>query len=88
MPTLAIFFGIIVRMWHDDHPPPHIHVEYQGFEALVEIASGEIREGNLPRKVAAIVKEWCLVHQRELQDNWQRAQRFEPLDRIQGADRD
>ncbi|QEA12394.1 DUF4160 domain-containing protein [Comamonas sp. SCN 65-56] len=27
MPTIAIFFGIIVRMWHDDHPPPHIHVE-------------------------------------------------------------
>ena len=43
---------------------------------------------SLPRKVAAIVKEWCLVHKTELQDNWQRAQRFEPLDRIQGADRD
>jgi len=34
MPILSVFFGIIVRMWHDDHPPPHIHVEYQGFEAL------------------------------------------------------
>ena len=88
MPTLSIFFGIIIRMWHDDHPPPHIHVEYQGFEALVKIATGEVSEGGLPRKVAAIVKEWCAVHQAELQDNWERAQRFEPLDRIQGADRD
>ena len=88
MPTLAIFFGIVVRMWHDDHPPPHIQVEYQGFEALVVVATGEVSEGSIPRKVAAIVKEWCLVHQAELQDNWQRAQRFEPLDRIQGADRD
>lgn len=88
MPTLSIFFGIIIRMWHDDHPPPHIHVEYQGFEALVKIATGEVNEGELPRKVAAIVKEWCLVHQAELQDNWLRAQRFEPLERIQGADRD
>ena len=88
MPTLSIFFGIIIRMWHDDHPPPHIHVEYQGFEALVKIATGEVSEGGLPRKVAAIVKEGCAVHQAELQDNWQRAQRFEPLDRIQGADRD
>ncbi len=61
MPTLSIFFGIIVRMWHDDLPPPHIHVEYQGFEALVEIASGDVREGELPRKVAAITKEWCLA---------------------------
>jgi hypothetical protein len=88
MPTLSIFFGIIVRMWHDDHPPPHIHVEYQGFEALVNIATGEVTEGALPRKVASIVKEWCQVHQAELQDNWKRAQRFEPLERIQGADRD
>ena len=66
MPILSIFFGIVVRMWHDDHPPPHIHVEYQGFEALVEIRSGEISEGKLPKKAAAIVKEWCLRHQAEL----------------------
>ncbi len=70
MPTLSIFFGIIIRMWHDDHPPPHIHVEYQGFEALVKIAAGAVSEGGLPRKVAAIVKEWRAVHQAELQDNW------------------
>lgn len=55
MPTLSIFFGIVIRIWHDDHPPPHIHVEYQGFEALVDIASGDVRDGSLPRKVAAIV---------------------------------
>lgn len=70
------------------HPPPHIHVEYQGFEALVEISSGHVREGELPRKVAAIVREWCLLHQTELLENWARAQAFAPLDRIQGADRD
>ena len=88
MPILSVFFGIIVRMWHDDHPPPHVHVEYQGFEALVAIQTGEISEGRLPRKAAAIVKEWCLRHQNELYANWQRAQHFEPLERIQGADYD
>jgi hypothetical protein len=70
------------------HPPPHIHVEYQGFEALVGIASGNVRKGDLPKKVANIVREWCLVHQGELLENWARAQAFAPLDRIQGADRD
>ena len=88
MPILSVFFGIIVRMWHDDHPPPHIHVEYQGFEALVAIQTGEISEGRLPRKAAAIVKELCLLHQNELYANWQRAQHFDPLERIQGADYD
>jgi hypothetical protein len=88
MPTIAIFFGIIIRMWHDDHPPVHIHAEYQGFEALVSVQTGEVLQGALPRKVAAIVKEWCLNHQAELLENWDKAQRFEPLDKIQGADRD
>jgi hypothetical protein len=53
-------------MWHDDHPPPHIHVEYQGYEALVAIHTGEVQQGKLPNKVAAIVKEWCMNHQQEL----------------------
>lgn len=88
MPILSVFFGIIVRMWHDDHPPPHIHVEYQGFEALVVIRTGELSEGRLPRKAAAIVKEWCLAHQQELLANWARAERFEPMERIAGADQD
>jgi hypothetical protein len=88
MPTLSIFFGIIIKMRHDDHPPPHIHVEYQGFTALVEISSGNVIAGDLPRKVAAIVKEWCETHCTELMNNWEKASQFEPLDRIQGADRD
>jgi hypothetical protein len=88
MPILSIFFGIIVRMWHDDQPPPHIHVEYQGFVALVNIETGEVSKGQLPRKAAAIVKEWCLRHHSELIENWSRAQKFEPLERIRGADYD
>jgi hypothetical protein len=88
MPILSVFFGIIVRMWHDDHPPPHIHVEYQGFEALVDIRTGEVTMGRLPKKAATIVSDWCRQHQSELLDNWERAQRFEPLERIQGADQD
>ncbi len=29
MPVISYFFGIYIRMYHDDHPPMHIHVEYQ-----------------------------------------------------------
>jgi len=88
VPVLSIFFGIIVRMWHDDHPPPHVPVEYQGYEALVDISSGEVTKGRLPKTAAGIVKQWCQRHRGELMDNWARAQRFETLSRIQGADHD
>ena len=88
MPIISVFFGIIVRMRHDDHPPPHIHAEYQGFEALIEIRTGTIAEGRLPGKAAAIVREWCLQHSDELLANWEKAQSFEPLERVPGADHD
>lgn len=88
MPIISTFFGIIVRMWHDDHPPPHIHVEYQGFKALVNIRTGEVSKGKLPKKAAQLVKEWCLAHQDALLNDWMLAQNFEPLEKIPGADQD
>lgn len=88
MPTISLFFGIIIKMRNNEHPPPHIHVEYQGFAASVEIKTGDVLVGKLPRKVAAIVKEWCETHREELLANWDKAVQFEPLDRIRGADYD
>ncbi len=42
MPISSIFFGIVIRMYHDEHPPPHFHASYQGREAFVRIDDGEI----------------------------------------------
>ena len=88
MPVISYFFGIYVRMYFDDHLPPHVHVEYQGAEALVAIETGELIEGRLPRKAAKLIKEWCADHQDALWDNWQRAIALQPLRRIAGADND
>ncbi len=70
MPIISLFFGIVIRMYHDDHPPPHFHASYQGFKAFVAIASGEIVAGGLPKKAARIVRQWALDHQGELMANW------------------
>ena len=42
MPTISIFFGIIIQMYWRDHAPPHFHAWYQGKEALIDIATGDI----------------------------------------------
>lgn len=73
-------------MYHNDHAPPHFHVEYQGHEALVRIDSGEILEGELPNRAQQIVCEWATERRAELMLNWDRARALEPLDRIPGAD--
>jgi hypothetical protein len=57
MPTIAIFYGMIVQMYWRDHAPPHIHVLYQGFEAVVDIPTGEVSGGSLPRNAARIVRD-------------------------------
>lgn len=87
MPIISSFFGIYVRMYFDDHAP-HIHVEYQGHEAMVTIEEGALLEGELPRRAQVIVRQWCLDHHDELAQNWTRAQALQPLSRIPGADND
>ena len=88
MPVISYFFGIYIRMYHDDHPPAHIHVEYQGYVALISIETGEIIKGTLPNKAEKLVKEWIVTHKSELEKDWKLAQNFEPLEKIQGADND
>ena len=88
MPIISSFFGIYVRMYFADHAPPHIHVEYQGHEALIALADGAVLQGTLPRRAHALVRQWCIDHQAELAQNWANAQALKPLNRIPGADND
>ena len=88
MPIISIFFGIVIRMYHDDHPPPHFHASYQGFEAFVAIATGDVLEGKLPKTAARLVKQWALKHHDELMANWELGEALLPMERISGADND
>jgi hypothetical protein len=88
VPVISVFFGIMIRMYFDDHPPPHFHASYQGFEAFVRIADGAIIRGSLPNKASRIVRQWALDHQVELMANWQRGVDLLPLEMIAGADLD
>jgi hypothetical protein len=86
MPTIAYFYGIAIRMFFRDHPPPHFFATYGGHEANVSIATGELIEGHLPANAARLVKEWTLAHRSELEDNWRRARANTPLVKIAGLD--
>lgn len=70
MPELSRFFGIIIQMYFTDHNPPHFHAEYQGEEALIEIETGTVLRGGLPRKEMYYVQAWREIHRDELIANW------------------
>ena len=86
MPTISIFFGLIVRMYYNDHNPPHFHVLYQGMEAVFAIENGDILDGDLPNRAKRIIREWSSDHRGELLENWERARQKLPLKGIPGAD--
>ncbi len=74
MPTLSEFFGILIRMYWDDHPPPHFHAIYGEHEAQYSIATLDVIHGSLPRRAHAMVVEWASLHRDELMKNWERCQ--------------
>jgi hypothetical protein len=79
MPRISEFYGIAIYMYYRDHPPPHFHAIYGEHEAKVDIGSASIIEGYLPRRAAALVREWASAHQQELQRDWELARLIQPL---------
>jgi len=76
MAVISMFFGIIVSMYFKDnrkHSLPHIHVSYQGEEAVVSIPDGELLEGNIPNSKLKLVQAWVEIHKDELMADWELA---------------
>jgi len=83
MPTISEFFGILIRMYYDDHNPPHFHVFYGEYEAQVSIDTLEVIKGKLSKRALALVLEWAAEHRNELREDWRLAELHEPLDKIE-----
>ena len=86
MPTISVFYGIVIQMFWDDHNPPHFHARYGGAHALVRIADGKIISGELPPSAAGMVEKWALLRRKELEHNWLKVSTHDELERIAGPD--
>lgn len=82
MPTLSMFYGIIISMYFDDHNPPHFHASYQDDEAIFAL-DGTFRSGAMPAKQEALIKAWAQIHEDELNANWELASRKEAVYKIE-----
>ena len=65
MPTISMFYGILIRMYWNDHAPPHFHVEYGEYRAQYLIEPLVLSRGQLPRRAHALVLEWAAMHRNE-----------------------
>lgn len=82
MPEISRFYGIIIKMYFNDHVPPHFHAEYGEHEILVKINTLAVFAGKFPPRALGLVMEWASLHQDELKSLWEKAKRLDPLDKI------
>lgn len=66
MPTISVFYGILIQMFWDDHAPPPFHALYAEYEVLIDIKTLEIVRGNMLKRVLALILEWASEHRLEL----------------------
>lgn len=85
MPTICLFYGIMICMFWNDHAPPHFHAKYGEYEGIIDIRELRMLEGNLPRRALSLVLEWAELHQNELLEDWdlcirkKKPKKIEPL---------
>ena len=70
MPEICRFLGIVISMYFDEHNPPHFHVRYNEYRAVIGIRDLNLLDGRLPAKVRGLVEEWAELHQDELLMMW------------------
>lgn len=70
MPIISRFFGIIIRMFFNEHAPPHFHAEYAEHRVVIDIKTLDVIEGKLPRRALGLVLDWAELHRDELIADW------------------
>ena len=82
MPEVSRFFGIVITMYYDEHPPAYFDVRYGSDKAVFAIDPLGLLEGQLSPRALGLVTEWAALHRSELEENWRLARRQEPLNSI------
>ncbi len=86
MPVISTFFGIVIRMFYQEHGVAHFHAEYQGQQATFTF-DGKILAGALRSRTALrLIEEWATSRREALEANWRRAMAGEPLEKIEPLD--
>jgi hypothetical protein len=55
MPTISMFFGVVIQMFWTEHGPPHFHAVYAEHEAIMDIRELRVTRARFP----AGRSRWC-----------------------------
>ena len=83
MPVISRFYGISIMIFFKDHNPPRFHAKYEDQVAVFNIRTHRLIAGSLPPNAVRLVRAWLKLHEKELMDDWNRAQTDKKLKPIQ-----
>ncbi len=83
MPIISVFFGIVIRMFYQEHEPPHFHAEHQGQSGTFAFDGKPLAGDVRSRTALRLITDWATAHRLELEANWTRGKSGRPLDRIE-----
>lgn len=86
MPYMSEFYGIIIRMFFNDHNPPHFHARYQGKKGIFDFSGNMIRGSIKSKRTLSMIKEWGLLHTEELEQNWENINKTGVIEKIAPLD--
>jgi hypothetical protein len=72
---------IVIRIYANDHLPPHFHVIAPDFETLIEIETMLILRGDLPSAHRKAVLSWVHEHRQAIVAEWNRINARFPITR-------
>ena len=70
MPALQRFGSVSLRMYADDHRPPHFHIVGPDFQVLVKISDLQVIAGEARAAQIAEALEWARAHGDNLAHKW------------------
>ena len=70
MPTIQRFGSVSVRMYADDHRPPHFHIVGPDFQVLVRLSDLTVIAGEARANQMAAAMAWARAHREELARKW------------------
>jgi len=71
VPTISVFYGIMIQMFLGDHAPPHFHALYAEYEVIIDIRTLEVIKGSMPKRALALILEWASEYRKELLEDWE-----------------
>lgn len=69
-------------MNYRDHAPPHFHVWYGEYKAIISIKEKTVK-GEMPKRALKMIFEWLEVHKEDLLKDWELAQKGDTLNYIE-----